>query len=152
MHKLVRKMAGKFAGRSLLAYLYKQQSEKCAHCRQPITEATGWDRHHSNPSTSADDHLALLHPDCHDPVHHERLHDAKPASPPPRRANGNGAGVGNVWAVWGKSLPCGSCRGSGGTRGVVPAPTRLVFLPPHSPNLNLIEWLWKFVKAEVCAA
>jgi transposase len=28
----------------------------------------------------------------------------------------------------------------------------LVFLPPYSPNLNLIERLWKFVKAEVCAA
>ena len=25
----------------------------------------------------------------------------------------------------------------------------LVFLPPYSPNLNLIERLWKFVKAEV---
>jgi hypothetical protein len=39
-----RKMTGKFAGRSLLAYPYKQQSGKCAHCRQPITEAAGWDR------------------------------------------------------------------------------------------------------------
>ncbi|MBX2930112.1 MAG: IS630 family transposase, partial [Saprospiraceae bacterium] len=28
----------------------------------------------------------------------------------------------------------------------------LVFLPPYSPNLNVIERLWKFVKAEVCAA
>ena len=28
----------------------------------------------------------------------------------------------------------------------------LVFLPPYSPNLNIIERLWKFVKAEVCAA
>lgn len=28
----------------------------------------------------------------------------------------------------------------------------LVYLPPYSPNLNLIERLWKFVKAEVCAA
>lgn len=28
----------------------------------------------------------------------------------------------------------------------------LVFLPPYAPNLNLIERLWKFVKAEVCAA
>jgi transposase len=28
----------------------------------------------------------------------------------------------------------------------------LVFLPPYSPNLNLIERLWKFVKAEVCHA
>jgi hypothetical protein len=40
----VEKFAGKFAGRSLLAHLYKQQSGKCAHCRQPITEAAGWDR------------------------------------------------------------------------------------------------------------
>ena len=23
---------------------------------------------------------------------------------------------------------------------------QLIFLPPYSPNLNLIEWLWKFVK------
>lgn len=28
----------------------------------------------------------------------------------------------------------------------------LVFLPPYSPNLNLIERLWKFVKAEVCSS
>ena len=28
----------------------------------------------------------------------------------------------------------------------------LEFLPPYSPNLNLIERLWKFVKAEVLAA
>lgn len=28
----------------------------------------------------------------------------------------------------------------------------LVFLPPYSPNLNLIERLWKFVKSELCAA
>ena len=28
----------------------------------------------------------------------------------------------------------------------------LVFLPPYSPNLNLIERLWKFIKAEVCNA
>ena len=28
----------------------------------------------------------------------------------------------------------------------------LIFLLPYSPNLNLIERLWKFVKAEVCAA
>jgi transposase len=28
----------------------------------------------------------------------------------------------------------------------------LVFLPPYSPNLNLIERLWKYIKAEVCAA
>lgn len=27
----------------------------------------------------------------------------------------------------------------------------LVFLPPYSPNLNLIERLWKLIKAEVCA-
>ena len=26
---------------------------------------------------------------------------------------------------------------------------RLVFLPPYSPNLNLIERLWKFVKRKV---
>jgi len=29
---------------------------------------------------------------------------------------------------------------------------QLLFLPPYSPNLNLIERLWKFIKAEVCAA
>jgi len=28
----------------------------------------------------------------------------------------------------------------------------LVFLPTYSPNLNLIERLWKYIKAEVCAA
>jgi RNA-directed DNA polymerase len=95
-----RKMAGKFVGRSLLAYLYKQQSGKCALCNQPITEATGWDRHHVKPrhlgGPDTDDNLVLLHPDCHDQVHHERLHIAKPASPPPRRPHGNGAGVGSV--------------------------------------------------------
>jgi transposase len=28
----------------------------------------------------------------------------------------------------------------------------LIFLPPYSPNLNLIERLWKLVKAEVLNA
>jgi len=28
----------------------------------------------------------------------------------------------------------------------------LVFLPSYSPNLNIIERLWKFIKSEVCAA
>lgn len=27
----------------------------------------------------------------------------------------------------------------------------LVYLPPYSPNLNIIERLWKFIKQEVCA-
>lgn len=100
--RLSQKMAGKFTGRSLLAYLYARQSGKCAHCGQPITEATGWDRHHLKPKylggKDTDDNLVLLHPDCHDQVHHEGLHIAKPA-PPPRRPQGNGAGVGNVRAV-----------------------------------------------------
>lgn len=100
--RLSRKMAGKFTGRNLLAYLYKQQSGKCAHCGQPITETTGWDRHHVKPKhlggKDTDDNLLLLHPECHDQVHHENLHIAKPASPL-RRPQGNGAGVGNVRAV-----------------------------------------------------
>lgn len=28
----------------------------------------------------------------------------------------------------------------------------LIYLPSYSPNLNIIERLWKFIKAEVCAA
>ena len=29
---------------------------------------------------------------------------------------------------------------------------QLVFIPPYSPNLNLIERLWKFTKGELCTA
>ncbi len=28
----------------------------------------------------------------------------------------------------------------------------LLFLPPYSPNLNLIEWLWKFVRSACLAS
>ena len=71
-------MAGKFVGRNLLAYLYRRQEGKCAHCRQPITTKTSWDRHHLHPKLLGgkytDDNLVLLHPNCHEQAHHEGLH------------------------------------------------------------------------------
>lgn len=86
-------MYRKLAGRRLLKYLYTRQAGKCALCDQPITPATGWDRHHLTPKYmgghNTDENLVLLHPDCHVQVHHENLHI--PA--PPRRPSGNRVGV-----------------------------------------------------------
>jgi RNA-directed DNA polymerase len=76
------KMAGKFVGRNLLAYLYRRQEGKCAHCHQAITAETGWDRHHLHPKhlggKDSDDNLVLLHPNCHEQVHYAGLQLEKP--------------------------------------------------------------------------
>jgi len=80
-----KKMVGKFVGHHLLSYLYRQQADKCAHCHPAITTETGWDRHHRHPKhrggKDSDDNLVLLHPNCHEPVHHEGRQLERP---PPR--------------------------------------------------------------------
>lgn len=57
--------------------LYIQQLGKCALCHQPISHETGWHEHHLiHRINGGDDSLAnlvLLHPTCHQQVHHQQL-------------------------------------------------------------------------------
>ena len=64
--------------------LYMQQSGRCVVCNQPISHETGWHEHHLiRRVDGGSDNLAnlvLLHPTCHNQVHHQHLSVVKPAS------------------------------------------------------------------------
>ncbi|WP_353889016.1 HNH endonuclease signature motif containing protein [uncultured Spongiibacter sp.] len=64
--------------------LYMQQSGRCVVCNQPISHETGWHEHHLiRRVDGGSDNLAnlvLLHPTCHNQVHHQHLSVVKPVS------------------------------------------------------------------------
>ena len=68
-------MRDKFEGRTKLKYLYNKQKGYCPKCQQKITKETGWNVHHANPKYLGGkdtlDNLVLLHPVCHQQVHHQ---------------------------------------------------------------------------------
>jgi RNA-directed DNA polymerase len=78
------KMASTLAGRRALLYLWKEQHGICPVCGQPINTLTGWHNHHIVWRASGGrDTLAnrvLLHPNCHQQVHHQGFTVGKPAS------------------------------------------------------------------------
>ncbi len=55
------------------ASLFLSQQGRCAHCRQPITEETGWHDHHlvwrTHGGSDSLSNRVLLHPGCHLQVH-----------------------------------------------------------------------------------
>jgi len=61
--------------RSGLRILWRRQRGDCAHCHHPITRHSGWQlrRRLSRAKGGADtlDNLALIHPDCPGPLHHD---------------------------------------------------------------------------------
>jgi len=61
------------AHRKSWAILYGQQGGLCVHCRQPITEETGWHDHHIVYRVAGGSDLltnrVLLHPGCHSQLH-----------------------------------------------------------------------------------
>jgi RNA-directed DNA polymerase len=82
------KMARTLKGRGTLLYLWKEQNGVCPVCNQKITSLTGWHNHHIvrrvlGGSDTADNRV-LLHPNCHQQVHHQGLDVGKPASRPRR--------------------------------------------------------------------
>jgi len=71
-----------FRGISTLRYLWYEQRGLCTQCNTKITRITGWRLHYCVPrvkggSTGATN-CVLLHPECHDRVHRQRLPVSKP--------------------------------------------------------------------------
>lgn len=64
--------------------LYLQQHGGCALCGTPMTTETGWDDHHLVPRVlgGADvlSNRVLVHPTCHDRIHHHGISVSKPAA------------------------------------------------------------------------
>jgi RNA-directed DNA polymerase len=78
-------MAGKFRGTRTLRFLWKFQRGSCPVCYTKITRITGWRIHYCVPrvmggSTSADNRV-LVHPECHDRVHRQRILVSPPRLP-----------------------------------------------------------------------
>ena len=75
-------MLDTFRGTRTLRYLWHEQNGLCPVCNTKITRITGWRLHYCVPrllggSRSAVNRL-LLHPECHDRVHRQRLSVSKP--------------------------------------------------------------------------
>jgi RNA-directed DNA polymerase len=71
-----------FRGTRTLRYLWHEQRGLCTQCNTKITRITGWRLHYCVPrvkggSTGATN-CVLLHPECHDRVHRQRLSVSKP--------------------------------------------------------------------------
>jgi RNA-directed DNA polymerase len=78
-------MLATFRGTRTLRYLWYEQHGLCPVCNITITRITGWRLHHCvsrvlGGSRSAENRV-LLHPECHDRVHRQRLTVSKPRLP-----------------------------------------------------------------------
>jgi len=78
-------MAGTFRGTRSLRFLWFLQRGLCPVCNIKITRITGWRLHYCVPrvkggSASAENRV-LLHPECHDRVHRQRLSVPHPRLP-----------------------------------------------------------------------
>ncbi len=78
-------MQATFRGTRTLRFLWHEQSGLCTVCNTKITRITGWRLHHCVPrvmggSPSAENRV-LLHPECHDRVHNQRISVSKPRLP-----------------------------------------------------------------------
>jgi len=76
------KMAQNLQGKRALLHLWQEQNGNCPVCHQKITNLTGWHRHHiiwrSKGGTDLAANRVLLHPHCHQQVHHQGLDVVKP--------------------------------------------------------------------------
>ena len=75
-------MLDTFRGTRTLRFLWHEQRGFCTLCNTKITRITGWRLHYCVPrvkggSTGATN-CVLLHPECHDRVHRQRLSVSKP--------------------------------------------------------------------------
>lgn len=81
-HRMGIKAAKNLQGRAKLLSLWKSQNGICPVCKNKITEITGWHSHHIVwKSKGGNDTLAnrvLLHPNCHNQVHSQKLSIVKP--------------------------------------------------------------------------
>jgi RNA-directed DNA polymerase len=78
-------MQATFRGTRTLRFLWHEQSGLCTVCNTKITRITGWRLHHCVPRVMGGSHSAenrvLLHPECHDRVHNQRISVSKPRLP-----------------------------------------------------------------------
>jgi RNA-directed DNA polymerase len=76
------KLAQTFTGRRRLLHLWHEQNGLCPVCRQKITTLTGWHSHHivwrSLGGSDGAANRVLVHPTCHNQVHHQGLTVVKP--------------------------------------------------------------------------
>jgi RNA-directed DNA polymerase len=75
-------MLDTFRGTRTLRYLWYEQRGLCTQCNTKLTRLTGWRLHYCVPrvqggSTGATN-CVLLHPECHDRVHRQRLPVSNP--------------------------------------------------------------------------
>jgi len=71
--RLFQKMQATLAGRSQIAYLWREQGGRCGGCGQLLQEGEQWQAHHRvRRSLGGDDgldNLELLHANCHRQIH-----------------------------------------------------------------------------------
>jgi RNA-directed DNA polymerase len=71
-----------FRGTRTLRYLWHEQRGLCTQCNTKITRLTGWRLHYCVPrvmgGSAGATNCVLLHPECHDRVHRQRLSVSKP--------------------------------------------------------------------------
>ncbi len=76
------KLAQTFTGRRRLLHLWQEQNGLCPICHQKITTLTGWHSHHivwrSHGGSDGAANRVLLHPTCHNQVHHQGISVVKP--------------------------------------------------------------------------
>lgn len=75
-------MLERFRGTRSLRFLWYEQRGLCPACNTKITRTTGWRLHYCVPramgGSSSIENRVLLHPECHDRVHDQRLAVSKP--------------------------------------------------------------------------
>src|SRR5258708_15843934 len=75
-------MLDTFRGTRTLRYLWHEQRGLCTLCNTKITRITGWRLHYCLPRVKGGSigatNCVLLHPECHDRVHRQRLSVSKP--------------------------------------------------------------------------
>jgi RNA-directed DNA polymerase len=78
-------MAETFRGTRTLRFLWYYQRGFCPVCNTKITRITGWRLHYCVPlvmgGSTGEDNRVLVHPECHDRVHRQRLFVSQPRLP-----------------------------------------------------------------------
>src|SRR5262249_51370501 len=82
--RLTAQMASKLTGRGTAHYLWLEQDGECLVCGQSLALEEAWQIHHplwrSHSGDDTVENLVLLHPNCTDQVHSQRLVVNKAAS------------------------------------------------------------------------
>ena len=78
-------MLDTFRGTRTLRFLWHEQRGLCPVCNTKITRITGWRLHHCVPrvmgGSRSVENRVLLHPECHNRVHDQRIAVSKPRLP-----------------------------------------------------------------------